>query len=340
MRWLAGTPKMTVIEGHAQFHSGPNTRVRSAIERAGSPPRCSLTWVDVQAVPATCRASTLCRILEQRTHHAPGPKCPNIFSSSAAVTSGLNSRRPFRRLGAAGDGDRDRAPASSAARTPTCREAIHEPSCGRRHRHPFECHLPRRLQQSRRRASAVSGRLHVKVRRSAEGSHMCCWPPGGVPNTDDLGLDAAGIAPDARGFIHRRRRPAWPRPRPASGPSAIAMGAGRLPIPVGTITKSLAANLFDGDVPQGHRHAHSGLCAICRSAAGTHRHDGQRRCARPACRPALTAKMRDDPCRPRARNGRDAGLHESDRGRRKPNASWAPRSLVCTATRSCNRSSR
>ena len=35
-------------------------------------------------------------------------------------------------------------------------------------------------------------------RRSARTS---CWRSAGAPNTDDLGLDKAGVATDARGYI-------------------------------------------------------------------------------------------------------------------------------------------
>ena len=49
-------------------------------------------------------------------------------------------------------------------------------------------------------ASRVVARAAGRRRASVEGSHLLA-AVGRRPNTDDLGLDAAGIATDARGFI-------------------------------------------------------------------------------------------------------------------------------------------
>ncbi len=43
-------------------------------------------------------------------------------------------------------------------------------------------------------------RLRRRVRRKSTG-RTCCWRWGAVPNTDDLGLDKAGVATDAHGYI-------------------------------------------------------------------------------------------------------------------------------------------
>ena len=44
--------------------------------------------------------------------------------------------------------------------------------------------------------------MDCKRRRTArDAARTCCSPIGRVPNTDDLGLDAAGIATDERGYI-------------------------------------------------------------------------------------------------------------------------------------------
>ena len=52
----------------------------------------------------------------------------------------------------------------------------------------------------RRRASRVGRRLRGRRARGRR-ARTCCSPSGRRPNTDDLGLDKAGVAIDARGYI-------------------------------------------------------------------------------------------------------------------------------------------
>ena len=52
-------------------------------------------------------------------------------------------------------------------------------------------------------APGGSGRIASIARRESRRSsaRTCCSPSGGSPNTDDLGLERAGVATDARGYI-------------------------------------------------------------------------------------------------------------------------------------------
>ena len=70
----------------------------------------------------------------------------------------------------------------------------------------------------------------------AVGSHVLL-AVGRRPNTDDLGLDKAGVAVDARGYIGVDD--SLPPMCPASGPWATATAAGPLRIPPTTITRLL-----------------------------------------------------------------------------------------------------
>ena len=105
----------------------------------------------------------------------------------------------------------------------------------RRHRLPLSMRM--------RRASTGRGGSGVRVaarrRRPAQGRRR--QPPaaavGRRPNTDDLGLDAAGIA-DRRARLHRRRRRAAHQRRRASGRSATPTAAAPSRTPRTTTTRS------------------------------------------------------------------------------------------------------
>jgi pyruvate/2-oxoglutarate dehydrogenase complex dihydrolipoamide dehydrogenase (E3) component len=53
---------------------------------------------------------------------------------------------------------------------------------------------------SRTATTSRRRRLHVRRRRRSS-ARTCCWRSGRRPNTDDLGLDKAGVETDARGYI-------------------------------------------------------------------------------------------------------------------------------------------
>ena len=59
----------------------------------------------------------------------------------------------------------------------------------------------RRHRHSRRPARQRRCRLSPPRAPSRSSVRTCCWPWAVRPNTDDLALDTAGVATDARGYI-------------------------------------------------------------------------------------------------------------------------------------------
>ena len=177
------------------------------------------------------------------------------------------------------------------------------------------------------RTAATTSRWRVECAQGAagevEGRHLLL-AVGRRPNTDDLGLDTAGIATDARGFIRVDDQLRTNVP----GIWAIGDCNGR-----GAFTHTsyndfeiVAANLLDGE-PRRVERSHPGLCAVHRPAARPRRHDRDRGAGVGPTRAVGDAA--DEPGRPRARARRDAGLHEDRRRRRHADASSAPR---CSAS--------
>ena len=139
------------------------------------------------------------------------------------------------------------------------------------------------------------------------GSHVLL-AVGRRPNTDDLGLDVAGVATDQHGYITVDDE------LQTSVPGIWALGDcnGR-----GAFTHTayndfeiVAANLLDGRRPQAQP-ARAGIRALYRSAIGTRR---PQRDSGAGQRPARAGRQAADvarrPCR---REGRDQGLHEDRR---------------------------
>ena len=201
----------------------------------------------------------------------------------------------------------------------------------RGHRRPPEREV-HQLRQARRgdrsRAStAQDGAPEVQRHRT------CCSRWAGGPNTDDLGLEKAGVAVDERGYIVVDDRAAHQRAR-ASGRSATATARARSRTPSYNDFEIVAANLLDNDP----RRVSDRITAYALyidpplgRAGMTEARDSQER-AQGADRQAA-----DDARRTRRRKGRDAGLHEDRRSTRRPAPSWAPRSWARAATRSSTR---
>ena len=104
------------------------------------------------------------------------------------------------------------------------------------------------------------------------GSHVLL-AVGRRPNTDDLGLDKAGVAVDSHGYIQVDDQ------LRTNVPGIWAMGdcngKGGFTHTSYNDFEIVAANLLDNDPSQGQR-PHSDVCLIHRSAAGARRHDGDR----------------------------------------------------------------
>ena len=164
------------------------------------------------------------------------------------------------------------------------------------------------------RASAATTSPSASIRRPAThevvGTHLL-MAVGRRPNTDDLGLDKAGVATDKRGFIEVDDQ------LRTSVPGIWALGDcnGR-----GAFTHTsyndfeiVAANLLDNDprrvsdrIAAYNLYTDPPLGRVGLTEAEV----------RKSGRPALMATHGDGGRRPRLREGRDAGLHE-DPGRRE-----------------------
>ena len=156
------------------------------------------------------------------------------------------------------------------------------------------------------------------------GSHLLL-AVGRRPNTDDLGLDKAGVATDARGYITVDDSCA-PMCR-ASSRSATATGAARSRIPPTTTSRSWRRTCSTARTRRVTDRI-PGLRALHRSAARPLRHDRGRSAQ---VRPSGADRHHADGGRePRLREGRDQRLHE-DPGRQGDEA--VPRRLVLRAQR-------
>ena len=188
----------------------------------------------------------------------------------------------------------------------------------------FAPHARRRGRRRRLRATGAP---------AVVGSHVLL-AVGRRPNTDDLGLDAAGVATDARGYITVDDQ--------LRTNVARHLGARRLQRPRRLHPHRLQRLRDRRRQPARRRAAprqrpHPGLRALHRSAARPRRHDrGRGAQARPT---GADRHAADDPRRPRRREGRDAGLHEGGRRRRDRTRSSARRSSAPAATRRSTASS-
>ena len=240
-------------------------------------------------------------------------------SSSAAATSASSSPRCTGASGARSRSSRWRR-GSSRARTRTSPKRSGDPGA-RRHRRAHW--TPKCIALAARTASGV--RVGVDCadgEREGRSAPTCCSPSGRRPNTDDLGLDRAGVA-HGRARLHRRRRRA-PHER------ARHLGARRLQRPR-RVHAHLLQRLRDRRReparrrPAPRQRPHPRLRALHRSAARPRRHDRDARRAQSGARVARR-QAPDDARRTRGREGRDARLHEDHRRRATRRRSSAPRS--------------
>ena len=181
-------------------------------------------------------------------------------------------------------------------------------------------------------ASASPSRRLATI-KSITGSHLLV-AVGRRPNTDDLGLDKAGIATDKRGYITVDDDAAHQR--------AGRVGARRRQRPR-RVHAHVVERSRDRRRQSARRRAasrqrpHPGVCALHRSAARPRRPDrgrGARERPRRAGRPHA-----DDARRSCARARRDAGLHEGAGRRQDGEDSSAPPCSASRATRSSIRCS-
>ncbi len=155
-----------------------------------------------------------------------------------------------------------------------------------------------------------STRMRNGERRKCRAA-TCCSRSGRIPNTDDLGLKEGGIAADARGYITVDDQCR------TSAEGVWALGDVQRQ---GRVHAHLLERLRDRrrqpvrQRPAQDLRPDSLLRAVHRPAARARRHErGRGEEERPQ---AARRQDAHDPRRPRARDGRDAGLHEGAGGRR------------------------
>ena len=191
--WMASTPGLTLLWGHARFVAANAVEVDGARLEA---PRIFInvggrpvlpTWDGIASVPVLTNVSMMA--IDTTPEHL-------LVAGGSYI--GLEFAQMYRRFGSRVTvleyGDRliareDRA-VSREVQTILEREGI-------------EFHFS--VQQASVAAGAAGGGVRVSFGADAsakviEGSHLLA-AVGRKPNTDDLGLDKAGIATDARGYI-------------------------------------------------------------------------------------------------------------------------------------------
>ena len=191
---LAGMEGCTVFRGHARFESPTTVRVadevlsRRAHLRQRRRPRARAEDAGRRERPVS----------HQHVDGGAGHVAPSSRRWSAGATSASNSPRCIDGSGARSRSS-SKAPASSVARTTTCSAAVKEilEREGIKVRLEAECIAfdPPRVRDE------VTVRLEcASEERPVSGSHVLL-AVGRQPNTEDLGLDRAGVAVDARGYI-------------------------------------------------------------------------------------------------------------------------------------------
>ena len=228
--WLRRHGTCTVVQGHARFDVAERSRASATeslarraifINVGGARRGAAIAGLDRCRISPTARSwsSILCR------EHL-------VVIGGSYV--GLEFAQMYRRFGSAGHRRRD-GPAPDRARgRRRLRRDPGDPR-GRRHRRPrwtpnasrFEPHA------EASRSASIAPTAAPADRRLAS----CCSRSGRRPNTDDLGLDKAGVAVDPRGYITVDDAVADQRRR-ASGRWATATAAAPSPTPPTTITRS------------------------------------------------------------------------------------------------------
>ena len=226
----------TLIEDHARFEAPDRLRVgddlltapRIFINIGGRPSVPPLPGVD--DVPFLTNRT----ILElDRAAGAPGGRGrqlrrPRVRPDAPALRGKGHGRREV----ASADGARGRRDLRSDPGHPRAR--------GRHRAHLRRVHSPRAARSS---CVAVSSSAR-RARARPSGSHLLL-AVGRRPNTDDLGLDAAGVRPTRAGTSPSTTP--WARTWPASGRSATATGSGAFTHTAYNDFDIVAANLLDGE---------------------------------------------------------------------------------------------
>lgn len=191
-QWLSNLPNLRLIRGHARFVSAHEVKVGGETLRA---PHIFINtggravrpdWAGIEQVPVLDNTSMMA--LQELPEHL-------VVVGASYI--GLEFAQMMRRFGAQVTvlEQAERAIAREDAEVSQEVQSILE-------REGVVFHLGVRGAKVSR---AAGGRIHIAlnsggVARELEGSHLLA-AVGRRPNTDDLGLERAGIVTDARGFI-------------------------------------------------------------------------------------------------------------------------------------------
>jgi len=229
--------------------------------------------------------------------------CPNTWSSSAAVTVGLEFAQMYRRFGARVTVI-EQAPRLIAREDEDVSEALQDILA----REGIEFRLNARcIGASPREGGIVVSADCAEGPPEIFGTHLLL-AVGRRPNTEDLGLDAAGIECDERGFI---------KVETSCARTCGRLGPGRRQRAWGLHSHVLERLRDRGGESARQRPAprdrpHRRLRALHRSSAGAGRHQRARGAGqwRP---PGSDRKNADDPGRPGPASAARRGFHEGDR---------------------------
>jgi pyruvate/2-oxoglutarate dehydrogenase complex dihydrolipoamide dehydrogenase (E3) component len=235
--WLDGASNVTVIEGHAMF-TGPH-RIQVG-DRTLEAPRIFLNVGGRASVPAMPGIDAVPTLNNERIMHLD--VLPEHLVVIGGSYIGLEFAQIFRRLGSAVTVI-ETGPAIIGREDADVSQAIHGILAGE----GIDIRVNATCLALESRAGGRRVAVSVGCGEGAplvEGSHVL-MATGRRPNTDDLGLAAAGIATDKRGYIVVDDQLATP----VAGVYAIGDCNGR-----GAFTHTswndyeiVAANLFDGE---------------------------------------------------------------------------------------------
>ena len=300
-KWLRGTPNVTVIQGHGRFESAHAVRVGDRLLLA---PQIFINTGGRPTVPSLGGLTNADYLTS--TGMMEVDFLPEHLIVIGGSYVGLEFAQMYRRFGSRVTVI-EMAPRLIAREDEAVSEAVRSILEGE----GVAIRLNAKCLSAERRAEGVAVTVSCdEDPRDVAGSHLLL-AVGRVPNTDDLGLDRAGVSTDARGFIPVDDQLA------TNVPGIFALGDvnGR-----GAFTHTayndfeiVAANLLDDD-PRRVSDRFPRLRAVHRSAVGTRGHDGTRSTRIGTSGAGGTA--RDGARRPCARARRDAGLHASAGGRR------------------------
>jgi len=190
-QWLASAPNITVIDGHAVF-TGPH-RVRVG-ERVLEAPRIFVNVGGRAAVPDIAGINEVPFLNNERIMHVD--RVPEHLVVVGGSYIGLEFAQAYRRFGSRVTVV-EMGPRLIAREDEDVSEAIRTILKGE----GIEMRLNATCLSLQRRGERIG--VGVDCAQGApvvEGSHVLI-ATGRVPNTHDLGLQAAGIATDARGYI-------------------------------------------------------------------------------------------------------------------------------------------